>query len=92
MIRGWNFFAILSSCYAPSSDLYYAILNWLSVEINNNSEKEIVQHANYIFKRLYKSFEQKRKQIPSDNEVIHIEVRTCLFNTFNISKIYLYSI
>jgi len=75
MLRGWNFFAILASCFAPGDELYYAILNFLSVEIKNNCEKEIVQHANYVFKRLYKSFEQKRKQIPSDNEVIHIEVR-----------------
>ncbi len=72
MIRGWNFMAILASCYAPSTELYYALLNWLSSE-TKNPEKEIRQHANYVFKRLYKSFEQKRKQIPSDNEVIHIE-------------------
>ena len=72
-IRAWNFLAILASCYIPSIELFYSILNYLLVEIKNNADKNIVNHANYVFTRLYKTYEIKRKNIPSDNELTHIE-------------------
>lgn len=72
-IRGWNFLAILASCYVPSSKLFYAILNFLLFEIKNNSDQNIVKHANYIFIRLYRTSENKRKNVPSENEITHIE-------------------
>jgi myosin-7 len=72
-IRGWNFFAILASCYAPTASLYYSILNYLFFEIQNNTDKNIVHHANYVFIRLYKSRDVVRKNYPSDNEIMHIE-------------------
>lgn len=71
--RAWSFLAILASTYSPSSDLYYAILNWLMYEIKNNLDSEIVKRANYIFIRLYRVFEMRRKQIPTEEEIAHIE-------------------
>ena len=79
-LKGWKFFSVLASCYAPSPELYYSILNFLIFEIKNNQDKDKVSHANYIFVRLIKSYENKRKQIPSETEVNHIVVN----NTFNI--------
>ena len=73
-IKGWKFFAILASCYVPSPELYYSILNFLVFEIKNNQDKERVQLANYIFIRLIKTNNQKRKQFPSETEINHIEV------------------
>lgn len=73
-LKGWKFFAIIASCYAPSPDLFYSILNFLIFEIRNNQDKDKVHHANYIFVRLLKSFENKRKQLPSEKEIQHIEV------------------
>lgn len=72
-LRGWNFFAIMASCYIPSSRLFYSILNMLLFEIKNNSDPNVVSHANYVFVRLYKTFECKRRNLPSENEIIHIE-------------------
>jgi myosin VIIa len=72
-MRGWNFFAILASCYAPSTDLYYSILNYLIGEIRTNTDPNITRKSNYIVLRLVNSYESKRKQIPSDDEVLHIE-------------------
>jgi myosin-7 len=72
-MRGWSFFAILASCYAPSTELYYAILNYLISEIKTNTDPNIVKRSNYILIRLTNSYESKRKQIPSDEEIIHIE-------------------
>jgi myosin-7 len=72
-IKGWNFFAIMASCYMPSIKLFYSILNFLLFEIKNNEDQNIKHHANYVFVRLYKTFENKRKNIPSDNEILHIE-------------------
>ena len=42
-------------------------------EIKNNIDKEIVKHANYVFVRLMRIFEVRRKHIPSDEELAHIE-------------------
>jgi hypothetical protein len=72
-IRVWNLFAIIASCFAPSKDLFYSILHYLFFEIKNNKDKNIVNHANYVFVRLYKIFEQRRINLPSENELIHIE-------------------
>lgn len=73
-IRGWNFLAVVASCYTPSNDLFYSVLNYLLFEIRTNPDKVIVSHANYVFLRLYKTFEIKRKNIPSDNELMYVEV------------------
>ena len=73
-LKGWKFFSILASCYAPSPELYFSILNYLIFEIKNGIDIDIVHYANYVFVRLIKSFENKRKQIPSDTEILHIEV------------------
>jgi myosin-7 len=72
-LRGWNLFAILASCYPPSQNLYYSILNFLFFEIKNQKDKIILSHVNYVFLRLYKTMENPRKQIPSDTEIAHIE-------------------
>lgn len=72
-MRGWNFFAILASCYAPSTKLFYSILNYLLIEIRNNPDKEIVQRANYIFVRIFRSFERERNFVPAEKEITHIE-------------------
>lgn len=72
-MKGWNFLAVLASCYAPSLDLYYSILNYLIYEIRNNLDQNIVKRCNYILHRLTRTFEQKRKQIPSVQEIQHIE-------------------
>jgi hypothetical protein len=74
-LRGWNFLAILTSCYEPSEKLYYAILNFLISEIRTNSNKEIVHHSNYVLTRMNKIYNmKKRKNLPSDREIGFIEV------------------
>ena len=73
-LRGWIFFSILASCYAPSLELYYCILKFLLNEIKTSSDKNIVNRGKYIIARLYKSFESRRSQIPSNEEIMHIEV------------------
>ena len=73
-LKGWKFFAILSCCFAPSPDLFYSILNFLLFEIRNSQDIDKVHHANYIFIRIIKSFESKRKHLPSEKEIKHIEV------------------
>jgi hypothetical protein len=74
-LRGWNFLAILASCYEPSEHLYYAILNFLISEIRTNSNKELVYHSNYVLTRLNKVYNmKKRKNILSDREITYIEV------------------
>jgi len=85
--RGWDFFAILASSYAPSNILFYSILNMLLFEIKHNLDHNIVQRANYIFVRLVKSFENPRKYIPSEKEINHIEVKN-LSNIIKIKIIY----
>jgi hypothetical protein len=71
-IRGWNFFAILAASFVPSIELYYSLLNFLH-KTAQEGDDNIKKHANYIFIRLYKTFESKRKQIPSDSEITNIE-------------------
>lgn len=82
-IRGWNFFAIIASCYVPSKDLFYSILRFLLDEIRNNSDKCIVQHANYVFARLYKTSEIKRVNVPNENEILYTEVIIWLILPFS---------
>lgn len=73
LYRGWNFLAILASTYSPSTDLLFSILNWLLYEIKNNLESNIVKRANYVFARLVRVYEMRRKQIPTEEEIAHIE-------------------
>ena len=81
--RGWNFLAILSSSFPPSSELYYSLLNYFIHEIKNNLDERIVKHANYIFYRLIRIFDMRRKQIPSDDELLHIEhMKPIMFPVF----------
>lgn len=88
-IRGWNFFAIVASCYAPSSELYYSILNYLMLESKRTIDQNIVKRCNYIAKRLYNSFEQKRKQVPSEEEIKHIEsMKPIMFPIYFFSDIH----
>jgi len=72
-LRGWNFLAIIASCYLPSPKLFYSLINYLISEIKNGQDKIIVEHANYVLVRLYKTYELKRKNIPSEDEILHIE-------------------
>lgn len=86
-IRGWNMMAVLASCYAPSSELFYSLLNYLISEIKNSLDQNIVKRCNYIIVRLAKSFESKRKQLPSDEEILHIEnMKSIMFPVFFFSE------
>lgn len=64
---------MLSSSFSPGVELYYTLLNLLIFEIKNNNDEEIVQRANYVCARLLRIFETRRKYIPSDEEIRHIE-------------------
>jgi len=89
--RGWNFLAILSACFAPSPSLYYSILNYLLFEIKHNTDKVIVQRSNYIFIRLVNSFGRKRKHIPSNNEITHIEnMKTMIIPIYFFSEAFVF--
>jgi hypothetical protein len=72
--RGWRFFSLIASCYAPSDELFYSILNYLLFEIKNNKDNEIVGKTNYIFSRLVKSYNQARTEVPCTEEILCIEV------------------
>jgi hypothetical protein len=86
-MRGWNFFAILASCYAPSLECYFSIVNYLIYEIRNNLDQNIVKRCNFIVIRLVRSYEQKRKQIPSDEEIQHIEhMKSIMFPVYFFSE------
>ncbi len=74
--RGWSFFCVLACTYAPSSELYYSILNSLLCDIKENTDQEIVKRANFIFIRLVKFFQKPRKFVPSDKEILYIEVKS----------------
>ncbi len=85
-LRVWSFFGIIASCFAPCQRLLYSILHYLFFEIKNNKDPKILQHANYVFVRLYKTYELKRIHIPSEEELIHIEAMrpiTIQVNFFN---------
>jgi len=84
--RGWNFFAILASCYPPSYDLYLCLLNYLFKIINEGSDQEKIKRSNYIAIRLYRTFTQKRKFFPFQLEIEHIEAMKPI-----ILPIYFYS-
>lgn len=85
-IRGWNFLAIMAASFAPSLELYYSILNFLHNEANNSNDENIKKHANYTFIRLVKSFENKRRQIPSEEEIMHLEnMKPIMFPVYFLS-------
>jgi len=89
--RGWNFFAILAASFAPSTSLYYSILNYLLYEIKHNEDKLIVKRSNYIFKRLVNVYERKRRNIPSNNEITHIEnMKTMIVPVYFFSGSFVY--
>ena len=71
-MRGWNFFAIMASCYPPSMDLYHALIHYL-LDIIKTGDENLSKRANYIAIRLSKTFESRRKVAPSDEEIKHVE-------------------
>lgn len=73
LMKCWKFLAILSSCYVPSDDIYYLVLNMLFTEIKNNNDKAVVNHANFIFLRLIKTKQSPKQRIPSPKEIERIE-------------------
>lgn len=73
LLRCWNFLAVLASSFSPGVELYYTLLNLLIFEVKNNTDEEIVRRANYVCARLLRIFETRRKYIPSDDEIKHIE-------------------
>ena len=86
-LRGWNFMAILASTYTPSTQLYYSLLNYLIYEVNNNLDKNIVKRANYVIARLLRTFEGRRKQVPSEVELKHIEaMKPIMFPVYFFSE------
>ena len=62
--KGWTFFAIMSSIYPPSMELYYSLIKYL-LEIIDGNEENLKKKANYIAIRLMKTFESKRRYSPS---------------------------
>lgn len=85
-IRGWNFLAIMAASFAPGVELYYSILNFLYNEAKSTTDENIRKHANYTFVRLVKSFENKRRQIPSDEEIMHLEhMKPIMFPVYFLS-------
>lgn len=86
-LRGWNLFALMASTYVPSEKLYYSLLNYLfdiiknsnlseSYEIESIDSKTLIKyHANYVIIRLYKTYENKRYNLPNDDEIVHVEVK-----------------
>ena len=86
-LRGWKFLAIMAASFAPSMELYHSLLNFIKNEINTTSDENIKKHGNYVFIRLVKSFENKRKQIPSDEEIMHIEhMKPIMFPVYFLSN------
>lgn len=71
-MRGWNFLAIMASCYPPSMELYHALIHYL-LDIIKCGDESLAKRANYIAIRLSKTFESRRKMAPSDEEVKHVE-------------------
>ena len=66
--KGWNFFAVMSSIYPPSMELYYCLIKYLLSIIDGNDES-LKKRANYIAIRLMKTFESKRRYSPSSVEI-----------------------
>ena len=62
--KGWTFFAIMSSIYPPSMELYYCLIKYLLGIIKGNNDS-LKKKANYIAIRLMKTFESKRRYSPS---------------------------
>ena len=69
--KGWTFFAIMSSIYPPSLELYYSLIHYL-LDIIDGDEEALKQRANYIAIRLMKTFESKRRYSPSLAEMNYI--------------------
>jgi hypothetical protein len=56
-------------------------------EIRTNVDQNIVKRSNYIAVRLFKSYEYQRKQLPSDNEILHIEnMKSIMFPVYFFSE------
>lgn len=81
-MRGWNFLAIMSSCYPPSMELYHALIHYL-LDIIKNGDENLAKRANYIAIRLSKTFESRRKMSPSDEEIKHVEAMKPIIVTIN---------
>ena len=71
-MRGWNFFAIMASCYPPSMELYHALIHYL-LDIIKCGDENLAKRANYIAIRLSKTFESRRKMAASMEEIKHVE-------------------
>ncbi|MCQ2820065.1 MAG: hypothetical protein MJ252_22590 [archaeon] len=63
----------MASCFAPSVELYKALLNYFRDIARNESDQTLAQKANYIAIRLFHSFESRRKLVPCEKEIKHIE-------------------
>ena len=72
-MRGWNFFAVIASCFPPSVELYKALIGYLISIIKTDGDQNVIKKANFIAIRLMHTFESKRKMAPSEEEVKHIE-------------------
>lgn len=72
-IKAWKALAIVASSIAPSSQLFYALLNQLLFEIKSNDDSNIVRHANFVFARLHRVFSRPRKHSPTNQEIQYIE-------------------
>lgn len=73
LLRGWKFLAIISSCFVPSDNIYYLILNFLFFAMQNNDDVSIVNHAKFIFVRMIRTKEKERKNVPCSEEIEYIE-------------------
>lgn len=82
-IRGWNILSVMASCFAPSVELYKSLLNNFRDIARNNSNPIIVQKANYTAIRLFNTFESRRKLVPCENEIKHIEANKPIFVEIN---------
>ena len=72
-MRGWNFLAVMASCFPPSVELYKSLIGYLVNTIKTDGDQNIVKKANYIAIRLMHTFESKRKIPPCEEELRHIE-------------------
>ena len=84
--RGWNFLAIIASSFPPSVELYNSLINYLVDIIENNEDPLLVKRANYIAIRLMHTFESKRKLVPTEEEIKHIEeMKSIMFQIYFFS-------
>ena len=71
--KAWNFLAVLCSSYPPSVDLYKCLIHFFLKIIREDNDENIKKKANYCSIRLMRTFENKRKLAPSDEEIKYIE-------------------